>query len=80
MYKKKIDKGKNDMLIHEFLQQCEDPEAKRKTYDEPGTMSFSCGFVAKEEGYQSKEAMLHEVMRDRNTLPPTYEFIPQRDR
>ena len=80
IYKKKLDKGNNDMQINEILQKSEDVKATRMTFNEQGTMSYSCGVEGKENGYQSVVATLNETLRAGNTLPPTYELKPQHDR
>ena len=80
IYKKKLDKGNNDMPVNEILQQSEDVKATRMTFNVQGTMSYSCGVDAKENGYQSKESTLNETLRAGNTLPPSYETKYQHDR
>lgn len=61
------------MTVNETLYNSEDIKEKIKTFNVVGTMSFSCGVDAKNNGYQSKEATFDEV-RAGNSLPPTPEY------
>lgn len=62
------------MPINEILHKSEDVKETRKTFNVIGTMSYSCGVDAKNNGYQSKEATVDEVIKAGNSLPPTPEY------
>lgn len=50
------------MTINETLSNSESTISLRETFNQPETMSFSCGLEAARAGYPSQEATLSETL------------------